>query len=89
MGMRGISVARLPFQGPPPPAMMSALPPKADMCSALAHVRYAPIADIKMSKDDIKGSTLLHQWPALLRRCLSTLHPFPLPKQNSLADVHS
>ena len=42
-----------------------------------------------MSKDDIKGSTLLHQWPALLRRCLSTLHPFPLPKQNSLADVHS
>ena len=25
---------------------MSALPPKADMCSALAHVRFVPIADI-------------------------------------------
>jgi len=24
---------------------MSALPPKADMCSALAHVRWVPIAD--------------------------------------------
>ena len=25
---------------------MSALPPKADMCGALADVRYVPIADI-------------------------------------------
>jgi hypothetical protein len=25
---------------------MSALPPKADICSALAHVRFVPIADI-------------------------------------------
>ena len=25
---------------------MSALPPKADMCSALAHVRFVPIADL-------------------------------------------
>src|SRR5262245_25664237 len=25
---------------------MSALPPKADMCSAQGHVRYGPIADI-------------------------------------------
>ena len=25
---------------------MSALPPKADMCGALAHVRFVPIADI-------------------------------------------
>jgi hypothetical protein len=25
---------------------MSALPPKADMCSALADVRFVPIADI-------------------------------------------
>jgi hypothetical protein len=25
---------------------MSALPPKADMCGALAHVRYGPKADI-------------------------------------------
>jgi hypothetical protein len=28
-----------------PQTVMSALPPKADMCSALAHVRYGPIAD--------------------------------------------
>ena len=27
---------------------MSALPPKADMCSALANVRYVPIADIAL-----------------------------------------
>ena len=26
--------------------VMSALPPKADMCSALANVRYVPKADI-------------------------------------------
>ena len=26
---------------------MSALPPKADMCGALGHVRFVPIADIK------------------------------------------
>jgi hypothetical protein len=26
---------------------MSALPPKADMCSALAHVRFGPIADMR------------------------------------------
>ena len=25
---------------------MSALPPKADMCGALVHVRFVPIADI-------------------------------------------
>jgi hypothetical protein len=29
-----------------PQMVMSALPPKADMCSALAHVRFRPIADI-------------------------------------------
>jgi hypothetical protein len=29
---------------------MSALPPKADMCSAQADVRYVPIADIRISR---------------------------------------
>src|SRR5262249_41708442 len=29
---------------------MSALPPKADMCGALAYVRYGPIADIHMRR---------------------------------------
>ena len=27
--------------------VMSALPPKADMCGALAYVRFGPIADIR------------------------------------------
>src|SRR4249919_199293 len=30
---------------------MSALPPKADMCSALTHVRFVPIADIVCGAD--------------------------------------
>jgi hypothetical protein len=29
-----------------PAKVMSALPPKADICSALAHVRFGPKADI-------------------------------------------
>jgi hypothetical protein len=29
-----------------PQTVMSALPPKADMCVALAHVRFGPISDI-------------------------------------------
>ena len=29
---------------------MSALPPKADMCSALGDVRFVPIADIAMQR---------------------------------------
>jgi len=28
---------------------MSALPPKADICSAVAHVRFGPIADVNHS----------------------------------------
>jgi len=31
---------------------MSALPPKADMCSALAHVCFGPIADIGLTSDE-------------------------------------
>jgi hypothetical protein len=30
---------------------MSALPPKADMCSAIVHVRFVPIADIAKLAD--------------------------------------
>ena len=33
-----------------PQTAMSALPPKADMCSALAHVCFGPIADIMRLK---------------------------------------
>ena len=35
-------------------ASMSALPPKADMCSATRDVRFVPIADIDR---DIRGRT--------------------------------
>ena len=34
---------------------MSALPLKADMCSALANVRFVPIADIAQLFDHIVG----------------------------------
>jgi hypothetical protein len=33
---------------------MSALPPKADMCSALAHVCFGPIADIRRNWNEIQ-----------------------------------
>ena len=33
--------------------VMSALPPKADICSALGHVRFVPIADIRLFDDRI------------------------------------
>jgi hypothetical protein len=39
-----------------PQKAMSALPPKADMCIATRHVRYGPIADIRMS---LSGSGLM------------------------------
>jgi len=35
---------------------MSALPPKADMCGALAHVRFVPIADIVLLFDQLVGA---------------------------------
>jgi hypothetical protein len=31
---------------------MSALPPKADMCGALVHVRFGPKADIGLTSDE-------------------------------------
>ena len=36
--------------------VMSALPLKADMCSALAHVRFGPKADIVQSLDHLVGA---------------------------------
>ena len=35
---------------------MSALPPKADICSAQAHVRFVPIADTLASFDHFVGA---------------------------------
>jgi hypothetical protein len=40
---------------------MSALPPKADMCSALANVRFGPIADLDGSIDYLVGKLLNQQ----------------------------
>jgi len=42
-----------------PQEAMSALPPKADMCGALGHVRFGPIADILMQSDFLFGTALL------------------------------
>ena len=36
--------------------VMSALPPKADMCSATRHVRFVPIADIAANVYSITSS---------------------------------
>ena len=35
--------------------VMSALPPKADMCGAQANVRFVPIADIRLLFDHLVG----------------------------------
>jgi hypothetical protein len=37
---------------------MSALPPKADMCSATPYVRFVPIADISQRRHNPKGILL-------------------------------
>ena len=55
---------------------MSALPPKADMCSALAYVRFGPIADIRFGKASNNetlgaGDQFQAAWPnALVTRSL-------------------
>ena len=40
---------------------MSALPPKADMCSATRHVRFVPIADIRMTAELMKSVRSPHR----------------------------
>ena len=42
--------------------VMSALPPKADMCGALADVRFVPIADIVPLFDHFVGATDYWSW---------------------------
>ena len=41
--------------------VMSALPPKADMCGALAHVRFVPIADIWPAQDWSRNNSRARQ----------------------------
>jgi hypothetical protein len=40
-----------------PQTVMSALPPKADMCGALVDVRFGPIADIAKLVDYLVGAS--------------------------------
>src|SRR5215813_10306563 len=59
MRMRVCPCARvMPPAFPARSDMMSALPPKADMCSATAHVCFGPIADIETLFDHLVGATL-------------------------------
>jgi hypothetical protein len=47
-----------------PQKAMSALAPKADMCGALVHVRFVPIADIVAFVDHPVGAPLTIPRPA-------------------------
>jgi hypothetical protein len=40
------------------PKVMSAIPPEADICSALSHVRYGPKADIASGRNGCRPSVL-------------------------------
>ena len=40
---------------------MSGLPPKADICSALAHVCFGPIADMRVLFDHLDSGDLLKE----------------------------
>jgi hypothetical protein len=52
--------------------VMSALPPKADMCSALGDVRFVPLADIRASVVEVRYAT--HFWHLALRVFLKRTH---------------
>ena len=55
---------------------MSALPPKADMCSALAYVRFVPIADIDRSITSTVSDDLVN---FNRRRTQPRIAPRPMP----------
>jgi hypothetical protein len=50
---------------------MSALPPKADMCSALGHVCFGPIADMPRSLDYVVGAGKQLGWDSQVERLCS------------------
>ena len=60
---------------------MSALPPKADMCSATRHVRYVPIADIAHGKGAVDAAPVQFTKPWLLwsHHCGQILQMTPVP----------
>jgi hypothetical protein len=45
--------------------VMSALPPKADMCAALVYVRFGPKADIGLHPDRVQGLMCESEMPAV------------------------
>jgi len=45
-----------------PQEAMSALPPKADMCGALGHVRFGPLADMATCPCDVRFTPESGQW---------------------------
>jgi hypothetical protein len=76
-----------------PQKAMSALPLKADMCSALAHVCFGPIADMAPRRDRFRSSALaatrnsLQNWadrPAAQKISTSGFFMRQLDRQNKL-----
>ena len=73
---------------------MSALPPKADMCSATRYVRFVPIADINdmsgcaatAGERDVSGSGFAHAYPASVVRAVG-LGPAAIARQNIASAV--
>ena len=54
---------------------MSALPPKADMCGALGHVRFVPIADSCTAANGLHRQRCAGQsWQSSLRRIRGHRH---------------
>jgi hypothetical protein len=58
------------------PRVMSALPPIADICSAPAHVRFGPIADISVSKVATKAKLFSRELMLLDGALKSFRHTF-------------
>jgi hypothetical protein len=58
---------------------MSALPPKADMCGALAHVRFVPIADIVFRPRPFPSAFLRTLYGPSIAMVTLTERPIPPP----------
>ena len=54
----------------PPQTVMSALPPKADMCSASRDVRFVPIADISSPFNYLGGAGIADEWWSMILQSL-------------------
>src|SRR5262245_31745585 len=65
---------------------MSALPPKADMCSALGHVRFGPIADMEPSHS-ITSSTRARIEGGTVRPIALACRGVPIGNTNAAHEV--